>query len=147
MKEKHLGQLISILYRHGNSFLDRELKHYDLGRGQFLFLAVLLKKDNITQELLSTLLRVDKATTTRAINKLEKKGYVQRRNHPEDKRVNIISLTQKGQALKPVIEKISQDWIKIVTQGLTEEEISQLYKFLKIMARNACEQQKHQCQD
>lgn len=143
MKEKSLGQLISILYRHGNSFLERELKRYNLGPGQFMFLVVLFKQNNLTQELLSTQLRVDKATTTRAINKLEEQGYVQRLSHPQDKRVNIICLTEKGRALEPIIKKISQEWTALVTKGLTEEEKEQLHAYLKIMAQNACEQLKN----
>jgi len=77
-EDKLIVRWLSIVYRLGQSFLDKELKLYNLGSGQGMFLAGLLHRDGISQEHLSALLCIDKGTTARAIKKLEEEGYVLR---------------------------------------------------------------------
>ncbi len=67
---------ISIIYRSHLAYMAKELKAYRIGSGQFDFLMVLYRKDGISQETLAKILKVSKATSTRAIQSLEKEGYV-----------------------------------------------------------------------
>ena len=45
-----IGRWVSVLYRYGQSFLDRELKMYSISSGQYIFLIILLKRDGMRQE-------------------------------------------------------------------------------------------------
>jgi len=135
--EKSIGRWISILYRYGQCFLDKQLKPYHLGSGQFIFLAVLLYKDGISQENLANYLEIDKGTTARAIKKLEEEGYVIRKTDPNDKRANLVKVTNKALAIKPLLQQISQKWTKKLTIDFTQEEEETVIKLLERMAENA----------
>lgn len=66
-----IGKFVSQIYRSGNSFFSKAYAKYNIGAGQYQFLRVLYKKERLTQEDLSNILNIDKATTARALKKLE----------------------------------------------------------------------------
>ena len=83
-------------------------------------------------------LKITLGTLTTAINKLIKKGYVERNRIETDRRVVQVQLTKKGKLAYRLHEKFHGDMIKDIVEGLepTEEEIlvtslSKLSKFFK----------------
>ena len=67
---------ISYIYRSHSAYMTKELEDYRLGSGQFEFLMYLNHKDGVSQETIAKDLKVSKATSARAIQILEKEGYV-----------------------------------------------------------------------
>lgn len=67
-------------------------------------------------------LSVTVGTLTIAINALVKKGYVHRVRSEKDRRVVLISLTEKGRKAYRHHEKFHDDMIKAVLKDLSEEE-------------------------
>ena len=67
-------------------------------------------------------LKITVGTLTTAINKLIKKGYVNRRRIEEDRRVVMIELTEKGTLAYKVHEKFHEEMIEHVL-GINEEEV------------------------
>lgn len=83
-------------------------------------------------------LKITVGTLTTAINRLVKKGYVERNRIEDDRRIVQIQLTKKGKLAYRIHEKFHTDMIKAMLDGLeTEEEdilvksLSQLSKYLK----------------
>lgn len=138
-KDRSLGRWLSILYRYGHCYLDKELNQYNLRSGQAIFLAILLEKDGMSQESLSSLLQIDKATTARAIKKLEQEGYVVRKPSPRDRRAKIIYVTEKALAIKPVLIIVGEKWTDILTNNFNPEEKELIIELLKKMAQNAAQ--------
>ncbi|MBO8170149.1 MAG: MarR family transcriptional regulator [Thermoanaerobacteraceae bacterium] len=136
-KTQSIGRWISVLYRYGQSYLDKKLHPYNLSSGQFIFLVVLLEKDGVSQEFLAKRLNIDKATTARAIKKMEQAGYVVRKVDPEDKRARIIYVTDKALRLKPVLKNISEEWTGRLTEDFTVQEREIIFQLLQKMSRNA----------
>lgn len=132
-----LGKWVSLLYRYGQIYMSIELKPYNIGKGQFLFLLALYQKDGLTQDELVEFINIDKGTTARAISKLEQNGYVSRRPNQQDQRSNKIFLTQQAIELKPYIYSILQKWTKILSADMTEEEVAKIFSLLAKMAHNA----------
>ncbi|WP_366922902.1 MarR family transcriptional regulator [Metallumcola ferriviriculae] len=132
-----IGRWVSVLYRYGQSFLDRELKMYSISSGQYIFLIILLKRDGMRQEELSRVLNIDKATTARAVKKLEAAGYVRRTTDPRDKRARVVYVTNKAVNIQPVLEEISDKWTDMVTSGFTEEEKKMVIDLMKRLSINA----------
>lgn len=137
MNEVPLGKWISLLYRYGQIYINKELAPYGIGKGQFLFLMVLFKNDGFLQDELAQYLKIDKGTTARAISKLEKNGYVQRVPNPKDLRSNYIYLTRRAEDIKPVICSIINKWTNILSSGMTAEEKEKAFELLTRMAQNA----------
>lgn len=126
-----IGRYISYLYRLGAGFLSKEYDQYEIGFGQYQFLLRLYLKDGVSHEDLTEQVCVDKATTTRAIKKLEEKGYVELMANEKDKRKYHIYLTKKALEQKEEILDISKKWEKQLTDGLNQEELDQLFYLLR----------------
>jgi len=117
--------------------IGNELKPYNIGSGQFNFLMALYYKDGINQETLAQSLKLDKATTARAITKLIKEGYVTRQKDDLDLRAYKIFLTKKAKKMEPIIKKILSGWTKTLLSGFTEDERKLFLDFLKKTVQNA----------
>lgn len=75
-------------------------------------------------------LEITVGTLTTAINGLVKKGYVKRVRSTKDRRVVLISLTEKGQKAFKHHEKFHTRMIKGITKHLTNEEMDVFSKGL-----------------
>lgn len=139
MKEEYesLGRLVSILYRSGQSYIGKQLEPYGIGSGQVGFLAELLHQDGVSQDDLATFFWCDKATSTRALQRLETQGYVERKRSTKDGRVNLVYLTPKGHEFKPTLRKVLSGWTEILAQGFSDGERKQTIQFMKRMVENA----------
>lgn len=67
-------------------------------------------------------LMVTTGTLTISVNGLVKKGYVERTRSEEDRRVVLISLTEKGRCAFAQHEAFHQRMIQAVIEGLSQEE-------------------------
>lgn len=70
-------------------------------------------------------------TLTTAINKLIRKGYVNRRRIEEDRRVVLITLTEEGKAVYKYHEEFHNDMIKYTIDSFSHEEEKVLVSALK----------------
>lgn len=134
-----IGRWISIIHRNRQNYLTKRLEAYRIGSGQHVFLMILSRNDGISQEQLSEHMRIDKATTAKAIKKLENEGYIRREVDSRDKRAYKVFLTSKGVEVIPVIKEAIEDWERMVTNNIPESEQVLLVDILGKMARNACE--------
>ena len=67
-------------------------------------------------------LMVTTGTLTIAVNGLVKKGFVERTRSEEDRRVVLISLTDKGRKVFADHQKFHEDMVAAVTEELSDEE-------------------------
>ena len=63
-------------------------------------------QQGITQQVLAERTAKDKACLTNLMNNLEKKGYVHRKEDPEDRRNKLVFLTPEGEEFKKQIRPI-----------------------------------------
>lgn len=132
-----LARWISLLHRYGHIYVGKQLKEYNISKGQYIFLNALYKQEGISQEKLSDYLKIDKGTTAKAIKKLEEEAYVIRKVDVKDKRAYNIYLTEKAMKIKPIVRKAMTDWIDILYSGFSEEEKELSIALLDRMGENA----------
>jgi DNA-binding MarR family transcriptional regulator len=67
---------------------------------------------------IAKLARVRKQTTAQAVAQLEQAGYVERRPDPHDRRAQLVYLTPKGEAVRPVTmaagRRVEERWAKLI---------------------------------
>jgi len=129
---------LSILQKYGSLILEEQLKEYQLTKTQMMFMIHLLNRDGIHQEELARSFKLDRATATRGIKHLEKIGYVTRQVDPQNKRANLLFLTEEGKGLRMVVGKAVFTWLDIITDDMSEEEVAMSIKIIGKMAANAC---------
>lgn len=136
-QRRSVGREISCIYRNFHIYLHNQLEQYNLGSGQFHFLMMLYNKDGVNQETLAETLKIDKATSARAIKKLEEQGYIIRRRDENDRRNYNIYLTDKANKIKPKIKNILHQWTKQILKDITKKEEEQLFIILEKISKNA----------
>ena len=101
---------ISILYRFGSyglrSGLEKDVKLNATDQSILLFIR---RHDGINQDGICTYFLLNKTTVTKALDRMEQKGYITRKTNECNKRENHVYLTETGQeAAKTVIAAFSR---------------------------------------
>ena len=101
------------------------LKKIGLTYTQYIVMMVLWEHKNVSSRDLAAQLHLDYGTLTPVLKRLENTGYLTKERDPKDERLLIVSVTEKGDALKDEALKIPPCISKCV--GLSEEEFKTLY--------------------
>lgn len=80
-------------------------------------------------------LSVTVGTLTIAINNLVKKGYVTRERSSQDRRVVLLSLSEKGLKAYRYHQQFHEDMVRALVQDMSEEEIAVLARSLEKLCR------------
>ncbi len=90
----------------------------------------LQKNDGSSLTQISQGLMLENPTVTGLIDRLEKLGYVKRSDHPNDRRVYLIHITEKGNKVAnkalPIIKKLNEQ----IKEGYSKSEIDDFKKVL-----------------
>lgn len=110
-----------------------ELLPYELSSTQFRTLMFLYYRcDNPVRQIdIENVLAMTNPTVTGILNKLEKKGLVQRIENPNDKRSKLISLTEHALEMIPLLDSLGETIEEQVTSALSDEERKELIALLK----------------
>ncbi len=101
------------------------LKKIGLTYTQYIVMMVMWESVSISSRDLAAKVHLDYGTLTPVLKKLESTGYITRKRDPEDERLLILGLTDKGEAVKDEALKIPPCIASCV--GLNEEEFKMLY--------------------
>ena len=135
-----LDESIGFLVHQADLYLVNHLlslfKPHDLTVEQWKVLNRLVETDGLTQRELARKNSKDPTTLVRILDKMERKGLVERRDHPDDRRVFRITLTPRGRKLQaqlaPLAVRSSQD----ATRGMSEAEVKALKRLLRKVHAN-----------
>ena len=134
--DSYILREIGALARTIHSICDIKFKQHQLQKGQFIFLTRICEEPGISLIQLSILLRVDKTTTTKAVQKLISEGYLIKQNDDLDKRMYKLFPTEKSlNVYRAVIEEENKH-IAICFKDFTEDEKNQVYQIVKKMKEN-----------
>lgn len=125
------------IIRKTQAHLDIVLKEYSLSSGSYSYLLVLAEEEGINLDRISKKLGVDKAMSTRTIQKLLELGYLTKLPDETDYRAFRLYLTDKGRACIPEVKSKIERWIDTITEGLTVEEQKMADSLLEKIAENA----------
>ncbi|MFD1260341.1 MarR family winged helix-turn-helix transcriptional regulator [Entomomonas asaccharolytica] len=128
-----LGQLLHFANNCKDKIIDQYTAAYDLTSAQFKALLCIAFRNMTTPAVLSQALRIDNGAVTRLLDRLEKKGLLQRVRDEQDRRQINIVLTTQGIAISKKIPAIVADSLNQLTLSLTNNEVEQLQALLKKM--------------
>ncbi|MGN0027738.1 MAG: MarR family winged helix-turn-helix transcriptional regulator [Clostridium sp.] len=125
-----------VIVRYWRSFTEKKLKEFDLTFGEQIIIIFLSKNENVNQESISKRYMIDKGMVAKTLTRLEDKGFIKREQNPNNKRENIISLTEKSAYIMKYINTIFDDWNKILYGEMSKEDIDCVKKLTGKMAEN-----------
>ena len=128
--------LHDILVRLFQEILDIESKALitsefkDISVNDMHIIEAIVEKEPKNMSTVAKIMSVTVGTLTIAINSLVKKGYVHRERSEEDRRVVLISLTEKGRKANAHHQKFHDGMIQAVLKDLDEDQQKILVKSL-----------------
>lgn len=134
------GKHVSLIYRYSQIFFNAQLKKYNLGSGQYIFLINLFENNGISQEQLSDMVKIDKATTARAVAKLVNEHYVIRKVSETDKRAYNLYTTDKAEAIKPDLFAVLDAWNQTMLDDFSSQDKEILLKLIEKVGSNILRQ-------
>jgi len=109
------------------SFLESEIEVTPI---QVMLLFFLQQNNGLSLTQISQGLMLENPTITGLIDRLEKSGYVKRSDHPNDRRVYLVHLTEKGNKVAkkalPIVKKLNEK----IKEGYSKAEIEDFKKGL-----------------
>ena len=144
MKQYNCGFLIQQIKQLTSRALDRKLleRNIDAFNGaQGRILYVLWNKNGVPIREIAQKTGLSAATLTGMLDRMEEASLVRRVDDPNDRRKQLIVLTEEAASLKESYNKISQEMDKIYFKGFTEEEADALQGYLERLLKNLEEEE------
>ncbi|MGN1387800.1 MAG: MarR family winged helix-turn-helix transcriptional regulator [Bacillus sp. (in: firmicutes)] len=110
-------------------------------QGQVLMYLAMNPHKTINQKDIERELSLSNPTVSGLLNRLEKKGFIQKVIAPNDNRYKIITLTEKSMMYTEEIFHKMNRTENLLLKGFSSEEIQQLNHFLNRIAQNISENQ------
>lgn len=131
--ENKISRVITHLSNYQRILLDRKFASYNFGSGQYPFFLTIAANEGLNQKEISAILQVNKATTNKAIKKLEELGYVKTLVDQKDRRLHCVYLTEEGQKIRPDIQKLMDEHNAYLRKSIDDETFEIMYKALITM--------------
>ncbi len=94
-----------------------------LTKEQWTIMSVLWRMGAVSQQKIADETGRDKPSTTRLIDTLEKEGYLSRKPDKQDRRINMIHLTEKGKRIEAKATRIVEETFNTLAHNITTDEI------------------------
>ncbi|WP_446899268.1 MarR family winged helix-turn-helix transcriptional regulator [Clostridium sp. LBM24168] len=127
---------IGTLSRCINYISDLKFKEINLQKGQFAFLTRICENPGINQADLSNLLKVDKTTTTKAVQKLVVLGYIYKKRDGIDKRIWRLYPKEKALEIYTFIIEEENRNIQTCFNNFSVKEKELVVRLVKKMRKN-----------
>ena len=106
------------------------LREEGVGTAEIDLIHALRHNPGCTQAKLAEILHADKAAIARRTKNLEAKGYLIRKDAPNDRRSQLLYPTEKAEEMKSSKEEIESSFYEYLTSALTESEAATFAKLL-----------------
>lgn len=128
--ERNFGFILNDVARLLRKTYDRRVKWLGLTRSQWWVLTHLYRADGVTQSELAETLEVEKPTLGRLLDRLEAKGWVERRPDAADRRVKRVHLTAAVEEPMRRMRTVAADVRADALSGLSAREREQFVDLL-----------------
>lgn len=121
------------IIRSSRQMVNEELEPLDLSSAEGnILIHLLTRQQGLRQEELVEQLDISKPAVSRALESLEKKGYVTRQKDFCDKRASQVMLTARARGIGPRVVEAYNKVYTIAAQGVSEQEIR---NFIELFGR------------
>lgn len=133
---KEILREIGMIARALDSISNIEFKELELTKGQYLYLVRICENPGIIQEKVAELIKVDRTTAARAIQKLEMNGFIEKKDDHHNKKIKKLYPTEKGKTVFPFIKRENDYSNTVALEGFSEEEVENIFNLLQRVRKN-----------
>jgi MarR family transcriptional regulator, 2-MHQ and catechol-resistance regulon repressor len=131
----HVFLIVWKTYRALLARADASIKRVNLCDSDFRVLEALLHKGPLPVNVIGHKVDLTTGSITSAIDRLEEKWLVARKNHPEDRRIRVVELTTKGRRLIEKAYAQHEADMEEAVRGLSREDRVELVRLLKRLGK------------
>ncbi len=125
-----LGYRIKLLAQLFTRRFSEQLAPYEITPFHWIVLCCLWEEDGLSTSVLGSRLQQVGGTLTGVLDRMEKRGLVQRQRDQSDRRVWRIWLTDAGRELRETLPPIALALREHILQGVTQEEYQMLSRVI-----------------
>lgn len=128
--KRHFGWLVTDVARLLRTVFDRRVKALSITRPQWLAIVRLHRRPGASQSELADMMEIERAPAGKIVDRLQERGWIERRPDPVDRRVNRIFLTEQGARVHAAIGPIGEATVADALSDLSAGEIERLTDLL-----------------
>ncbi|MBV8567007.1 MAG: MarR family transcriptional regulator [Methylobacteriaceae bacterium] len=128
--------LIHDLARGMRTRADQRARRRGMTRAQWVILARLERQPGMFQNELASIVEVEPITIARLVDRLEARGFVERRPDPADRRLRRLHLLPAATSVLEEIHAYRAELNELLTAGVEGERVEALTRDLKQMKAN-----------
>jgi len=133
---KSLGTLMGQVIRIRHNRMTQLLEGLGIHPSQAQMLFLLMHDEGLTQKQIGEKTNLRPATITVMLNRMEKAGFVERKQDPEDLRVYRVYITDKGRTVDEAVQMAMEQVQKEAYEGFSNEEMLLMRRLLNHVKDN-----------
>jgi DNA-binding MarR family transcriptional regulator len=123
--------------------LQMRLVEHGVSFGHWTFLRILWEREGLTQRELSEQAGVMEPTTFSALKAMERLGYVERRQLPDNRKNVYVHLTAKGRALKAKLVPLAEEVNRVAVARISNADVAKARETLITLIENLARDEEH----
>lgn len=137
--EHYIGYTMTDVARLLRTVFERRVRSLGLTRAQWVVITRVHRHPGLSQTEIADLLEIEKATAGRLIDRMELKGWLERRADPHDRRINRLHLTEESERLHALIWPIAEATVGDALRDLSTSEQRTIAKLMRRVKKQLLE--------
>lgn len=133
---KEILREIGAITRCFESIANIEFKDYKLSKNQYIYLVRVCEAPGIILERVCDMIKVDRSTGSRAVEKLAAAGFLYKRKEPGNRKNNGLYPTEKGLRVYEMLKNDETYSNGVALAGFSEEELAAFHSYLVRVRKN-----------
>lgn len=134
--DSSIGFLISDVSRLLRRVYDRRVEPLGLTRAQWRVLVHVYRRAGVSQTALAQILEIEKPTLGKLVDRLEQKGWVERRIDDRDQRARRLVITEQARPLIDQMEELAEAVHADALDGVDDDQTDHLHDTLMTVKAN-----------
>jgi MarR family transcriptional regulator for hemolysin len=135
-RERAITLKLTVIARHLRQRFDQTVEHDGLTRAKWRVIVAAARSAGTTQRAIAAKLEITEVTAGHLIDRLCADGYLERREHPKDRRAYCIHLTPAAKPLLGRLEEVAKIHESEAFAGFDAEDLARLDQLLDSVSHN-----------
>ena len=135
-RKRAIAVKMTVIARQLRQRFDQVVEGDGLTRGKWSVIVAVARSPGATQRTIASMLEITEVTAGQLIDRLCVDGYLERREHPKDRRAHCVHLMPKAQPLLGRLNEVAKMHEDQTFTGLDDADLKKLEAMLDVVARN-----------
>ena len=126
-----INYLLTIAQHEVFLIFSENLSDFGITPGQYGVLACLWENETLSPKEIATLLQVENSTISGVLDRMQKRGLIDRVLNPNNRRSISVKATAAGMALKEPVQKKMEELNEAVLHNFSQQEREELFSLLR----------------